>query len=222
MFQESIEDTVDFPEDDPDAIQRVIEYLYTKKYSIVYSPQKEGDGTTAGVSRKDSTSKTGLPAKLNDSTIQELQSHVLVYQAADKLGVPQLVQQAFENFTVRCELDDKLDVDPDAELYEVQCAKLTELVYKCTAPGDKWLREWITKRALIEYAEGADLRKMDAVMEKHEPRAWSVGQSVVDGMVERAKGAICPACESGQVTVHYDDYSQTSGWDYEAELDGII
>lgn len=109
-----------------------------------------------------------------DSTIGLgcLRGHILVYQVADKYGVPDLAQRAMRNI---------MDTFYDHFMSLSGFSNVVKLVFEETGPTDRKLRSWLVHRCARVYAMGFLSKKVEEALWKYEPVAWGVARRMCNG-----------------------------------------
>lgn len=176
----------------------MLSYLYTNKYSCPIPDAEESWKSTPAsenISRsadgKQSASPGQILAQRNacpklvpkartpvptsqalKSTIANLKAHTLVYQTADRLGIPNLVEAAFKR--IKNEYNIHLASEPEL-------GELMDLIYHATGRSDKQLRVWISLtciRMSQKDATAAVKAKLLSIVASHEPVAAACGETL--------------------------------------------
>lgn len=95
-FKEAAEKTITMPEEEPETISALIEFLYTGSYTYTFKPQELGDTDGSG----------DTPV----SDVTQGSFHVAVYAVASKYDYQELVEGAVKNFTYVLKQLEGLDV----------------------------------------------------------------------------------------------------------------
>jgi hypothetical protein len=191
---------VDFPQDEPETIRQMIEFLYTNDYTcktatLAATSEPEPEPTFYKSKKK---KKSVIAAKEQHNAwsypefIRIMEGHVKVYQIADKYGIPNLLAKAFDNI-------DKASFEGSAA--ENLFAAFVELVLCCTSRSDIQLRPWITRCCIEAHRNLVLNAKVERVMKEHEPVAWIVGTSsnlneAVCWCDDCGSYVACPRCAS--------------------------
>lgn len=160
-----LDNTLDLPEDDPEAIGRLIDSLYIGDYDVERTPV-----SMQGPETPPSMYPPWDHGYHNHSTSKEaaaLRNEILVYQAADKYGIPIAKEQAFgkiEGWTKHTNLNLERHAD------------VLELVFQVTRTGDR-LRDMVVKHCIVNSGAWMKDRVKDILL-RHEPTAWRVGNSL--------------------------------------------
>ncbi|ETN46923.1 uncharacterized protein HMPREF1541_01112 [Cyphellophora europaea CBS 101466] len=178
--QENKASHCNLPEDDPETIGRVIQFLYTGSYPVDTKPitmPQDNDGQGSVASSPLSEYKTGSEQTLDEPSdpdgytwmwlgykISQSKKHVLVHQAADKLGIPTLKQFSLALLQVDC---------VDLMVDHGDFANLLELVYNTTPTNDDGLRFFFTERTLNS-AWFPSHERLARLVEQHEGMAYRV------------------------------------------------
>lgn len=157
--QEVQENTIDLREDDPEIVGQLLAFLYTGNYT---TPSLARPGTD------DSQTSEGSGTVSELVVFNKIRQHILVYQAADKFGIPNLMQQAWDNIKVDCHEDSTGLVLPHHE-------EILRLVFECTTQRDMRRRPYMIIRTLDCHAAGVSTEEIEKVMVEHEPMAWAAG-----------------------------------------------
>lgn len=163
FLQETEEQVVDFSEDDVETVRRVLSFLYTNSYSTGLLYDVEADPPSVPRDNVDDTKmyKARTPSD-QKAVIAALRAEVLVYQTADRLGIPTLVDTALRRITENWGKD--LLGNPDF-------AGLVDLVYQSTGRSDTRLRGWLTNAVILGIKLGWVDDKVDQLVASHEPVA---------------------------------------------------
>lgn len=124
-FKEATEKVIDMPEDEPEIISALVEFLYTGVYTYTYQPRE-----------------TAFSEDASNTPIRDLTQglfHVDVYATASKYDCPLLVEGAVRNFT--------------AVLKELKGIDIVRLWKAAYAKG-LYLSEWGTDEVLREFKDG--------------------------------------------------------------------
>jgi BTB/POZ domain len=144
--QEALEDKVDFPEEDPKLIARLILFLYTNYYPLWQNPYHEGDEQKANakwfkalrslLAPSDDPFLLPVEAKgFPDSYGDSLAIDAAMHNLADKYDIPKLAVEARRNY-----MQARKRLICWYPVFEV-FAESVKIVYQTTTPTDRRLRD---------------------------------------------------------------------------------
>lgn len=176
-----MQNRVEFPDDDPATIGRLIDYLYLGSYDSeatpvsmrkneILQPHKKPyqwspvDSVPFADENKDDGRAPALAA---------LRTEVLVYQASEKYGISSAMSHTLMTIDTSIRHMEWLQ---DDQVNSIDLAGLLELVLRVTTAGDK-LRNLLLKYCIVEFDSLRHGKIVDMIMQ-HEPSAWLVGRSL--------------------------------------------
>jgi rubrerythrin len=122
------------------------------------------------------------------------------YQVTDKLSIPNLIETAFDR--LKAMYHDGLPTSPEF-------AEFVDRAFRSTARDDLQLQTWVTKCCIEAHANNMVVKKLQQVVKKHEPVAWTVGRDLCGhNTATRATGWTCDNCGS---LVNSKDYCPYCG-----------
>ena len=160
---------MNFPDDDPDTIYRICEFIYVGSYSVDTDRVSESalSSSTSPDSKK--TVKKVQESKAADSiySTPTQRAHAKVYCCANKYDISVLKDRAYSLF-VQTTHPTKFTWD----------AGLVSLVYENTDSGDAGLRSYVTRRCIDHYTSVLKDEKLVGVLNEHEPFIWKLGKDL--------------------------------------------
>ena len=195
-LQEQSAGSVDLPDDDPETVKRMIDFLYTGRYEA-FDPNESsiGSGEVARASSR-SSEHASMTAEVEETdgrwidseepgsiavwsstkpaNLADLKTHIMVYLIADKFDMQQLKDYALDTF--------KASFDTlSREAREMSgFADLLTFAYESTSSHDYGLRAQITRACIFwatSWADGITQAASEVVM-TYEPMAFHLGQQM--------------------------------------------
>ena len=160
---------MNFPDDDPDTIYRICEFIYVGTYSVDTDSVSESSPSSSTSPDSKKTVKNVQELKAIDSiySISTQRTHAKVYCCANKYNISVLKDHAYSLF-VQTTHPTKFTWD----------AGLVSLVYENADSNDAGLRSYATRRCLDHYISVLKHEKLVGVLNEYEPLVWKLGREL--------------------------------------------
>lgn len=158
-FTDAWQETLELPDDDPETIGRVIDFLYTGSYCTESVPQSMEDArapTSISIGSRENENQDGAESRPDASFL----NHVMVYQAADKYVMPWLMHYTSQSAKVLLD-----HWGPGVRFLEG-----LQLLYRVAAMND-CLRKVVVEYCVENYKTLSDYERVDEFLMEHEPIA---------------------------------------------------
>ncbi|KIW91756.1 uncharacterized protein Z519_07724 [Cladophialophora bantiana CBS 173.52] len=174
-FQEATSRRIEFREDDPGIVARVVLFLYTSDYDAnqiptfnkhshggVFPAQRDRSASSCAESAVSSENLAAAEKRKQEEVVEALKINALVYKCADMLGIENLKVLAADRF-----LADAIGLVGDDQL-----AEPLRVMYESTHATDEHLRLPVTTLCIRNHDTLS--KAAVQVIQEHEHNVWSV------------------------------------------------